>query len=378
MIPYQFAIVGAGWRAEFYLRISAALPERFRLLGVVVRNDQKAGALAARWGCPTWPTPAALLKAVTPEFWVSSVAYAANYEVNRVLVETGLPLLSETPPAATLEEMRNLWALVQATGARAQVAEQFCRQPLHAARLAAIRAGRIGVVHTAAVSVCHGYHGTSLIRHFLGVGAEEARIVGMSWRDRLPDPGGRDGPPPRPGVIEVGQQVALLDFGGRQAIFDFAGGQYFSPVRAQRVAIRGDRGEIVDQTLRAYNDAGEPVALSFRRQAAGEMGNLEGFHLAGIQLGETWVYRNPTLPARLSDEEIAMADLLAGMGEFVRGGTPIYPLADAMQDHYLGLCLREAGERGHPVTAHRQPWAEYVRGDGRKEGVEGSDRTTEG
>jgi hypothetical protein len=159
-------------------------------------------------------------------------------------------------------------------------------------------------------------------------------------------------------VQEHGQQIALLDFGsGRQAVFDFVGVQYFSLIRNQRVTVRGERGEIIDQTLYTQTDRGEPISLPFHRHMAGPNGNLEGHHLKGIQLGETWVYHNPTAPARLADEEIAMADVLQGMGAYVRGGPEVYPLAEAMQDHYLGLCIRQATETGHPITTATQPWS---------------------
>jgi predicted dehydrogenase len=358
MQPYRFAIVGAGWRAEFFFRIAAALPERFHIAGLVVRDAEKGRRVEERWGHPTYRTLPDLLAMAQPEFLISSVSYAANYEVNRALIETGLPVLSETPPAATLEQMRDLWDLATSRGARFQVAEQFHRQPLHAARLAALRAGKIGRAHKAYVSVCHGYHGTSLIRRFLGVTFEEARIVGMQWPDRVLDPGSRDGPPADPAVKEIPQQIALLDFGdGRQAVFDFVGAQYFSPLRTQRVCIRGERGEIVDHILFAHPEGSAPLVLPFQRRVAGANGNLEGHFLQGIQLGETWIYRNPTAPAPLSDEEIAMADILQGMGDYVRGGPEVYPLPYALQDHYLGLCIREAAETGQPVTATAQPWA---------------------
>lgn len=358
MNPYQFAIVGAGWRAEFFYRIAAALPERFRITGCVVRDAAKGRAVEERWGLRTYRSPEALLDVERPEFWVGSVSYAANFDVNMQLVRTGLPVLTETPPAATLEQMRELWRKVRERGARVQVAEQFHRQPLHAARLALIRSGRLGRVHKAYLSVCHGYHGTSLIRRFLGIGFEEAYILGAGWPDRVLDPGGRDGPPAAPEVKELAQQIALLDFGeGRQAVFDFVGAQYFSPIRTQRAAIRGERGELVDHSLYTYAESGEPLALPLHRHVAGANGNLEGDHLKGIHVGQEWIYRNPTAPARLSDEEIAMADLLQGMGEYVRGGPEVYPLAEAMQDHYLGLLIREACETGEPRTAVREVWA---------------------
>jgi predicted dehydrogenase len=356
--PYRFALVGGGWRAEFFLRLAAALPGHFRLDGLVVRDAAKGRILEQRWGRPTFRTAAALLERGAPEFFVSSVAYGANFEVNLALLATGLPVLTETPPAATLDEMRRLWEVAGQNPARLQVAEQFHRQPLHAARSTAIREGRIGTAHTVSLSVCHGYHGVSLIRHFLGVGYRPARIVGRLWQDRVVDPGGRSGPPARPEVKAQSQQMALLEFdGGGQALFDFTGTQYFSPIRRQRVTVRGDRGEIVDHTLYAYDAAGEQQALTFRRHEAGPEGNLEGQHLKGIQLGERWVYHNPFAPARLADEEIAMGDLLARMGACVRGqGPEPYPLRDGLQDHYLGLLIRQACETGQPVEAPLQPW----------------------
>ncbi len=358
MEPYRFAVIGAGWRTEFFLRIAAALPERFCLEGLVVRDAAKGQQLTDRWGQPTYRTVQDLLAAVRPEFLVSSVSYAANYEVNRALVDTGLSVLAETPPAATLEQMLELWEAVTRRGARFQVAEQFTRQPHHAARLAAVRQGRIGPVHKVYLSVCHGYHGTSLIRHLLSAGLDEARIVGMTFTDRVLDPGGREGAPEHADVKEHPQQIALLDFGGgRQAVFDFVGVQYFSLIRNQRVTIRGERGEIIDENLYTQTERGEALKLPFQRHVAGANGNLEGFHLKGIQLGEQWIYRNPMAPARLSDEEIAMADVLEGMGEYARGGSDVYPLAEAMQDHYLGLMIRQATETGQPVTAVAQAWA---------------------
>jgi hypothetical protein len=53
-----------------------------------------------------------------------------------------------------------------------------------------------------------------------------------------------------------------------------------------------------------------------------------------------------------------MADILQGMGEYARGGPEAYPLAEAMQDHYLGLLIREATESGQAVTAAAQAWCQ--------------------
>ena len=86
MNPYRFALVGAGWRAEFFFRIAAALPERFQIAGGVVRDAEKGRRVEERWGHATYRALAGLLEAVRPEFLVGSVAYGANYEVNRALI----------------------------------------------------------------------------------------------------------------------------------------------------------------------------------------------------------------------------------------------------------------------------------------------------
>ena len=53
MSPTPFAIAGAGWRAEFYLRIAQALPERFRVTGVLTRDPARAARVAGEWATPT-------------------------------------------------------------------------------------------------------------------------------------------------------------------------------------------------------------------------------------------------------------------------------------------------------------------------------------
>ncbi|WP_353057185.1 MULTISPECIES: hypothetical protein [Paenibacillus] len=43
MKPVKFSIIGgAGFRAQYYLRIAQAMPERFQVSGTVVRNETKA------------------------------------------------------------------------------------------------------------------------------------------------------------------------------------------------------------------------------------------------------------------------------------------------------------------------------------------------
>jgi hypothetical protein len=69
----------------------------------------------------------------------------------------------------------------------------------------------------------------------------------------------------------------------------------------------------------------------------------------GITLGDEWVYRNPFVPARLTDDEIAVATCLERMVAYVVGGPAFCSLAEAAWDQELGLRMAEAAESGHPV-----------------------------
>ena len=52
---FQFAIVGAGWRAAFYFQIARALLERFHVCAAVEPDETCAAAAKAAWGWETVP-----------------------------------------------------------------------------------------------------------------------------------------------------------------------------------------------------------------------------------------------------------------------------------------------------------------------------------
>jgi predicted dehydrogenase len=356
MAPIDFAIVGGGWRAEFFLRIARALPERFRISGMVVRDAAKGKAMTDAWGVPTHRDLDALLQAGKPGFVIVSVPQPAAPGIIAELAARNLPILTETPPAPTLAGLLDLWALV-GKGAKIQVAEQYIYQPLHAARLALARSGKLGDVSFTHVSSCHGYHGTSLIRHFLGIGFENATVTGRAFESTIVGGPGRAGPPSAEKLGASRQVIAQLDFGNRLGVYDFTGDQYFSWIRSLGVLIRGSRGEIRDTRLRYLVDYLTPIEAELLRQDKGPNGNLEGLWHKGIIAGSEWVYTNPFPYAPLSDDEVAIATTLAGMQRYVETGEDVYSFAEAAQDQLLSLAIDEAVKSGGSVTTTTQPWA---------------------
>jgi predicted dehydrogenase len=354
---YRFGIVGTGWRSLFYLRAASACPEMFEIAGVVTRDAQRAAALAERFGTSLYTSSEELVERESPDFVVTSVPWDVNPEAVGKLVELNTPVLSETPPATTVEELEALWRL-GSQGAKVQVAEQYWAQPHHAARLAFARSGKIGRVSQVQVSAAHGYHGISLLRAFLGVGFENAGITARTFTAPIVLGPNRTGPPTEEVVGDSKQTIAWLDFGDRIGVFDFAGDQYFSYIRGQRLLVRGDRGEIIDSEARYLKDFATPIRIRFQRENAGEDGNLEGNYLKGIQAGEDWIYRNPLGQVELTDDEIAVGTCLMKMGEYAAGGESFYSMAEACQDRYLDIAIQQAVDSGETVTTGSQAWAE--------------------
>lgn len=52
MESVTFAMLGGGWRSEFYTRIANAAPERFCLRAVWIRNPEKAERYRQKYGVP--------------------------------------------------------------------------------------------------------------------------------------------------------------------------------------------------------------------------------------------------------------------------------------------------------------------------------------
>jgi hypothetical protein len=104
-------------------------------------------------------------------------------------------------------------------------------------------------------------------------------------------------------------------------------------------------------------DEVSPISARLVRHEAGRNGNLEGSHLKAIQFQDDWVYRNPVQPARLTDEEIAVAQCILDMQRFVEHGISFYSLEEASQDQYLALACTKAIETGETVQTEAQMWA---------------------
>lgn len=354
----RFAIVGSGWRSRFFLRLARMAPEQLQATGVVTRSAERGEQVTAEWGVPTFRTLGELASAGDPEFVIPSVPWSETPVVTREAVGRGLRVLAETPPAPTVEALRDLWSDVGSTGL-VQVAEQYLLMPGHAARLSLLRSGLIGDVSSVQVSSTHLYHATSMIRLMLGGGFDPVTVTARAFTAPLADPLSPSGWSGDDTPKDLATTIALLDFGGgRSGVYDFTENQWWNPLRARRIVVRGSRGEIVDDSVVRLADPRTPVESRLLRRQLGFDLNLEGVDLDHISVDGEVVYRNPFPGARFSDDDLAVATLLRDTGRWARGEGPApYPLAEGCQDHLLGLAIEESARTGAPVTTAREVWA---------------------
>ena len=338
----SFAIIGSGFRSAIYWEVAAGLPG-IDCVGVVTRHPR---ALPV----PEYDSVDALLRNHPVDFVVTCTTPAVTPKLIIESVGRDLPVLTETPPAWSADEIVDLWHKVGAARL-VQVAEQYHLMPLHAARLAAVQAGLVGRVGQVHVSSTQLYHAVSLLRRFLGVGLEGALVRANRFVAPLVNPLDRGG---WTGDIEphdATTTLATLDFGeGRSGLYDFSDNQTRNLLRTRRLLVRGSHGELSDETVVRLVDATTITHSSFSRRQTGHDLDQNGYATDHIALGDQVYWRNPWPGQRWTDDELAIAELLTRMAAWVHGeGPDPYPLVEACADQLLALAITESAETDRAV-----------------------------
>jgi len=357
----SYALIGSGWRAEFYIRIAKAVPDVFDLKAVMVRDHAKGKAFSEKHQVKVVNTLEELL-AEDIQFVVVSTKRGTMTGYIEELVKRNIPVLTETPPGECEKDLIKLWDVCQNYNSKVQVAEQYFLQPLYAAWYNAIKQGLIGQTANISLSSLHGYHGVSMIRRMLGTGGQNCTIYGKRYQFPVTETYGREGMVFDGEVFTCPRDRVTLEFeNGQVAFFDFSDpAQYHSFIRTRQMTVQGDRGEIDDLTIRYLTEDNIPVAQDLRRIDLGVYGNQEWSHFA-IMLGERFLYKTPFPNARLNDDELAVGSLLLGMAEYLKSGKNCYSLADALQDMYICLKMEEAMKDAYkPVVTQDQPWRDEL------------------
>lgn len=346
----KYLVIGYGWRADFYIRAAQMLPELLEVTTQVVRTKERAQMLKnavvdLEEGLKS-----------KPDFAVLCVPRGAVGGYLEQLAGLGVPVLCETPPAETIEGLNGLWRLAKKENMKIQVAEQYVFWPLYAGILELIQRQVIGEVQMTMLSTVHGYHAMNLFRKIMGIGFENCRIHGESFQTSFIKTEDRGGFDYQGQMLQTQRELASLEFeSGKTAIYDFMGEQYNSVIRTRRLNIQGVRGEINDFTVRYLNGQNEGMESPLRRIDRGVLGNSGWYHL-GMQFEDSFIYRNPFPHIRMNDDEIAVAQCLVKMKEYLETGEEFSSLKDALQDTYLSFITEKCVQEGITMTTESQEW----------------------
>lgn len=352
----RFIVIGYGWRADFFYRIAKMLPERFEICAGVLRTEKRATEVSAKSGVYATSDLRKALE-TEPDFAVLCVPRTIVKDYLIKLMELNIPVLCETPPAKNEDELRELWKESERLKGKVQIIEQYFLQPYYAGCLELIRQGFLGEITGVMISALHGYHAVSMFRKYLGIKYENCRIQGKKFMSNIAATNGREGFDYSGQIVNFERDWVSIAFeNGKTGFLDFAGEQYFSLIRSRRWNIQGVHGEINDMSIRYLNHENIPVTQELQRMDVGVNNNSEWTH-QGIMFLDHFIYKNPFYPARLNDDEIAVASCLDKMKRYVETGEEFYSLREAEQDTYLSFMIEKAIENGAELVTETQPWA---------------------
>lgn len=317
----NYIVIGGGWRAEFYLRIAGAMPDMFNVSAICVRNPERAKYLSEKFNVKVVKTVEEALQE-SFDFIVNCINKENIADLSVELADKGYYVLSETPimkapkPGHCYD--------------RIQVAEQFHLKGTYQAIKKIIDLGIIGTVNYINISVAHDYHAMSLVRFLLN-DYEQPKLLGeFSIDDIMLKSHGRTGEFQEKRMEDTAQKIRVYKFKAATVVYDYNTEQYFSPIRKDRLLIRGTRGEIENGQVRYFNKNNEFVYSDIHLLKAGL---LDGFYDDKIIFGDEILFKFPFKEARLSEEETAIAECLIGMSKYIKTKNKLYSYEKAFEDY---------------------------------------------
>lgn len=332
----RFAIVGSGYRSLFYVRIAKALPDKFELIGMLCRTQEKADLMASKHDIITTCDINEIIDK-KPDFIVSAVNKAGMCDNCIKWLELGFPVISETPAALETDKLVELWELHK-KGAKLQVAEQYFCYPDLQKLVDIINSGIIGETVSVNISAMHDYHAMSMIRAILGIGICNMKIIGKTFELPVTETKTRYETLTTGKVVLKPQTQLTMEFdNGKVAFYDFNSEEYRSPIRKPYILVRGTRGEIV-----------------FR------YGSARIYYLDENNLGQekNVEFDQKDVITGLGQDETAISKIMLGMKEYIDGGKAAYPVEYALEDAYVSLLMQRAGKEAYIQleTTDELPW----------------------
>lgn len=339
MSKYSFAIIGSGWRAQYYVRIAKALPEIFELKAVFCRTQEKADSFSKEHDVHTTTSEEEIVS-MKPDFVVVAVKKTEGFNVSRHWLEKGFTVLAETPAATDEKNLAEVQQLEKA-GAKLVSAEQYIFYPEYAALLKLLEKNLIGPVNYVSISCAHEYHGSSLLRHFLDVDSLPKKIASKAFEFPTTETLSRYESFTDGHLKDKKRTIALIEFdGNKTALYDFDSEQYRSPIRKNLLKIQGTRGEIHDRKVYYLDVQNQPRESEIRIESRIIETNNTNPNLHFVSEITKITFEGEVLYepyfglCGLAQDETAIAWLMQSVGQYAKeeASEALYPLKKAIID----------------------------------------------
>lgn len=317
----SYVIIGGGWRAEFYLRIAELVPDKFNLTAICVRNNERREYIKNKYNVKVFETVEETLSCPF-DFIVNCINMDDISDFAVSLADKGHYVLCETP-IITPPISGHIYDKIQ-------VAEQFHLKGTYQALKRIIDMGIIGDIVSMEISVAHDYHAMSLMRFLLDDFDGPEKIYQHTINGKVLMTNGRIGELSEKKIEDNAQIIKIFKFSKATVIYKYMKEQYFSPIRKDRIVIRGTMGEIENCKVRYFNSNNEFVENEIKLVMSGL---LDGLFYDKIIFEDNVLYNFPYKPARLSEEESAIADCLVKMDNYIKAGEEFYSYKRGYEDY---------------------------------------------
>ncbi len=365
----RIAQVGCGSRG-LGVRLPAIriMSDVFELAAVCDVDAGKARAVGAEYGVPAYSRVQDLAANEDLDIAAVSTPGDSHHVIGAYLAERGVNLIVETPISPTLQTADVLIGAAERGGVKLEVAEQFCREPIHLMKRRAIEAGYIGdVLRVFSLFQTGGYHIVSNVRA-MACDSEAVRVTGLTMNS----------PIPRVNISEIRQYetenwtMDLVEFeNGALAVMSYSSmyhGRALGRKSKTLFQVDGTTGTIVEDELHTTTEAqrlngGRATVCPIRTETR-EMNGMQVLDRMVVETDPPLVWENPWPQYRTPPGGLAIVEEMDSVARAVLDDLPTrYDGRRARKDIEIELAVAESGRLGRkPVDLPlKEPTARETR-----------------
>ncbi len=354
----RIALIGTGKRGR-NVRLPAIrmMSDRFELAAVCDMNEQTVHHVAAECGVPGYTRVQDLVANERLDAAAISTPGDSHHAIGAYLAERGVSIIVETPLAQTLPLCDVLIDAVERNGVKLEVAEQYCRDPLHLMKRQIVEQGLIGdVLRVFCLFLTDGCHIVSSLRMFLGdVAATRVGSVAMN------------SPIPRVNANAVRRfdteewNLQTMEFAnGATAVTSYSN-LYHAQALGRKAKtlfqIDGTTGSIVEDDVyltteeQRLHHGGRATAYPIRTVTR-DVGGTQVVERLRIDTDPPVVWENPWPQYRTDAMGLAIVEEMDSLAQAVAEDVPTrYDARRARADIEISMAAAEAGRPGRGAVA---------------------------